>query len=217
MEEFLSLDCIDPKSLRMEVSPAGDSGDLGLLIRYLEKNLVDRDLTAVTERLRAIKKASPKVQARDLVQALVDYKGVLHNEELVDDLVIFLRYNLKHPSTLDPAARDQLLQLVSTLDTRGRCHLFKSPACPRDFLEGTLNIWPLAIENTSWYDIADLPENAKQRPILKVRFSGLRGAFRFLLNEMERRSWLTFHFLQGDRLERPYAKHKGESEEERAV
>ena len=85
------------------------------------------------------------------------------------------------------------------MDTPEQAEQFDSSACPDEYLEGNINIYPLCLENTSWHRTADLGPR-QDAPVYEVRFMGLRGIFRYLLEEMERKSGLSFRHLDGEKI-----------------
>ena len=84
-------------------------------------------------------------------------------------------------------------------DTAKQSADFDSGECPKNYLVGNINIYPLALENTSWRSIAKL-DSPKDAPILEIRFMGLKGIFKFMLEEMTRKSGASFIHLDGESL-----------------
>jgi hypothetical protein len=88
---------------------------------------------------------------------------------------------------------------LKKLDTDKQARSFSGQRCPTNFLQGNINIYPLAMENADWYKSIGLPGD-QIRPILEIRFMGLRGIFRYLLDTMQHRTGLSFVHLDGEDL-----------------
>jgi hypothetical protein len=87
--------------------------------------------------------------------------------------------------------------LVSQLDTAKQSAKFDSRECPQNYLVGNINIYPLALENTSWHNTVAFA-SPKEAPILEIRFMGLKGIFRYLLDEMTEKTGDSFLHLDGE-------------------
>jgi len=74
---------------------------------------------------------------------------------------------------------------------------FDSGECPRNYLVGNINVYPLALENTSWHSTVEFA-SPKEAPILEIRFMGLKGVFRYLLDEMTGKTGDSFLHLDGE-------------------
>jgi hypothetical protein len=138
-------------------------------------------------------------KAIQLVRTLLPYKDLLRNESQQDTIIVFVFYGLKQPSSLSQAAKAKVSSLVRQSDTAEQSAKFDSGKCPNSYLVGNINIYPLALENTLWHSIVKLP-SPKDAPILEIRFMGLRGIFRFLVDEMTRKIGASFAHLDGDSL-----------------
>jgi hypothetical protein len=62
---------------------------------------------------------------------------------------------------------------------------------------GNINIYPLALENTSWHSTVEFA-SPKASPILEIRFMGLKGVFRYVLDEMMAKNAASFLHLDGE-------------------
>jgi hypothetical protein len=134
-----------------------------------------------------------------LVQTLCPYKDLLRNESQQDEIIVFVYYGLKQPANLPAEARTKIGQLVKQLDTARQSGDFDSGKCPENYLVGNINIYPLAIENTFWHTVANFPP-PKDAPILEIRFMGLKGVFRYVLDEMTSRTGHRFLHVDGESL-----------------
>jgi hypothetical protein len=93
----------------------------------------------------------------------------------------------------------QVGNLVRQLDTAKQSAEFDSGECPTNYLLGKINIYPLALENTSWHSMVEFA-HPKEAPRLEIRFMGLKGIFRYLLDEMTRKTGDSFLQLDGESL-----------------
>ncbi len=143
--------------------------------------------------------SNQKEKAIQLVKTLVPYKDLLRNEPKQDSIIVFVYYGLKQPANLSQTARVKVSGLVKQLDTAKQSAEFDSGECPKNYLVGNINIYPLALENTSWHTTAEFA-SPKEAPILEIRFMGLRGVFRFLLDEMTTKTGDAFVHLDGESL-----------------
>jgi len=62
---------------------------------------------------------------------------------------------------------------------------------------GNINIYPLALENTSWHSTVEFA-SPKDAPVLEIRFMGLRGVFKYLLDAMMEKTGDSFKHLDGE-------------------
>jgi len=201
--QFLTLEALDPTKIRIEVSMLGGRSDSGKDIRSLAAYFRAKvgsqpgaaSLLSDLERINNF----PDVQRRvdTLLTTLIDYKDLIRDEPNQDKIIIFIYYRLRVPSSLSADAKNSISSMVRTLDTEKQARAFDSDQCPSNYLEGNVNIYPLAIENRGWYKSADLPGDPT-RPILEIRFMGLRGIFRYLLDSMKHNTGLSFAHLDGD-------------------
>lgn len=67
------------------------------------------------------------------------------------------------------------------------------------YLRGNINVYPLALDNTSWHDTVEF-NSPKDAPVLEIRFMGLKGIFRYLLDEMTAKTGATFVHVDGESL-----------------
>ena len=143
--------------------------------------------------------SNQKEKAVLLVKALLPYKDSLRNESEQDTIIVFVYYGLKKPSNLSQIARANVSNLVRQLDTAKQSADFDSGECPTNYLVGNINIYPLGLDNTFWHKTVEFksPENA---PVLEIRFMGLKGIFRYLLDEMTRKTGDSFMHLDGESL-----------------
>jgi len=132
-----------------------------------------------------------------LVKTLLAYRNSLTDESQQDSIIVFVYYGLKQPSNLPQKAKAKLSNLVKQLDTAKQSTEFDSGECPKNYLVGNINVYPLALENTSWHSIVKLA-SPKDAPILEIRFMGLRGIFKYMLDEMSRRAGVSFVHLDGE-------------------
>jgi hypothetical protein len=116
--------------------------------------------------------------------------------DISDPLIGFVFYGLKQPSRLTQTARVKVSNLVRQLGTSKQSAEFDSGECPENYLVGNINIYPLGLENTSWHSTVEFA--SKEAPILEIRFMGQRGIFRYLLDEVTRKTGDSFVHLDGE-------------------
>jgi hypothetical protein len=201
--QFLTLEALDPTKTRIEVSMLGGSSDSGKDIKALAAYFRAKagsqpgadNLLSDLERINSIRDVQRKVDA--LLSTLVDYKDLIRDEPNQDKIIIFIYYRLRVPSLLSADAKNSISSMLRTLDTEKQARAFDRDQCPSNYLEGNVNIYPLAIENRGWYKSVDLPGDPT-RPVLEIRFMGLRGIFRYLLDSMQHNTGLAFAHLDGE-------------------
>jgi hypothetical protein len=106
---------------------------------------------------------------------------------------------LKQPSNLSQAAKAEVSKLVRQSDNARQSAAFDFGKCPNNYLVGNINIYPLALDNTSWHSSVEL-STPKDAPILEIRFMGLKGIFRYLVGEMTRTTGTSLTHLDGESL-----------------
>lgn len=200
IEQFLSLEALDPRLVRIQTY-AGDSSaeNLKPLIKYIS-SLRRNDFEALLEELKKIDRLkNQKEKIVQTINALLPYKEPLRSDLDPDTIIIFAFYGLKQPADLTPLAREKIASLVRRLDTVEQSAAFDSGKFLSDSLIGNINIYPLALDNTSWHDSVEFgsPKNA---PVLEIRFMSLKGVFTYLLDEMTVRTGLSFVHMDGDSL-----------------
>jgi len=200
VDTFLSLPELDPDETEIETYVGTQSAkNLKPLVDYLasRKNQDFRELMTALKGTDQL--TNQKEKAVQLVATLLPFRDLLRDEANQDNLIVFVHYGLKQPASLSEDIRAKLGSLVKQLDTAKQSAAFDSGECPTNYLLGNINIYPLAIENTFWHRTVDFcsPESA---PILEVRFMGLKGIFRYLLDEMTSRTRDTFVHLDGESL-----------------
>jgi len=202
MEQFLSLEEIDPDTIQIETvvgSITNGEKNLKPLIVYLSAQK-QKDFGTLVAALKAADElASQKQKAVQLAKALLPYKDMLKDGSLEGYMAVFVYYGLKQPSKLSSPTRARIGNLVKQLDTEAQAAKFDSGKCPTNYLGGKIIIYPNDLKNTFWHGIVEFP-SAKDAPIMEIRFMGLRGAFRDLLDEMTLRTGDTFLHLDGDSL-----------------
>lgn len=200
MKQFLSLDALDSDQIQIETFVGNRSANnLQPLIRYISSQR-DPDLGPVISALEETDRLSDdKAKAIQALETLLPHKESLRNESQQDSIIIFVYYRLKQPSELSPATKGNISSFVRQFDTATQTEKFDSGACPRSYLKGNINIYPLALDNTSWHNMAEL-DSPNDAPILEVRFMGLRGIFKYLLDEMTAKTGALFVHLDGDSL-----------------
>jgi hypothetical protein len=180
---------------------SGSGKDIKALAAYFRIKVGSRPggagLVSNLERVNDVPDVQRKVEA--LLATLIDYKDLIRDESNQDKIIVFIYYRLRAPSSLSANAQNSISSMVRTLDTEKQARAFDSNQCPPNYLEGNVNVYPLAIENSGWYKSVDLPGD-RTRPILEIRFMGLRGIFRYLLDSMEHNSHLSFAHLDGEEL-----------------
>ena len=130
------------------------------------------------------------------MRTLIPYKDALRNESQQDTIIVFVYYGLKQPSDLPQSDRMKVSSLVRQLDTAEQSASFDSGKCPENYLVGNINIYPLALENTSWHTTVKFP-SPMDAPVLEIRFMGLRGIFRYLLDKMREETGDSFLHMDG--------------------
>lgn len=200
MDQFLSLGVMDPAKIQIETYVGNQSQkNLKPLIGYLSSQN-GHDSGALTGALTKIDQlANHKDEAVQLVETLCQYKEQLRNEAKQDEIIVFVYYGLKQPASLPEEARTKISNLVKQLDTAKQSADFDSGECPENYLVGNINVYPLAVENTFWHTVADF-SSPKNAPILEVRFMGLKGIFRYLLDEVTARTGHRFIHVDGESL-----------------
>lgn len=198
MDQFLSLDEMDPDEIQIETF-VGNNREKNLkpLIAYISTQKKKDFGTLVAALKEADALPNQKQKAIQFVKVLLPYKDALRDESHQDSIIVFVYYGLKQPSKLLPPARAKLGNLVRQLDTGDQAAKFDSGECPTNYLVGNINIYPLALENTSWHTMVEFP-SAKNAPVLEIRFMGLRGVFKYLLDEVTARTGDTFVHLDGE-------------------
>lgn len=200
VRQILSLDIFDPRKTTIQISSMRRSCGIAKLTRYCAKLAKhNSNLKPLIASLKQTEKVLPVQEAAvQLIELLVAYRAGLRDESKQDEVIVFIHFGLKDPSELDPGTREAIQRLVQRVDTPKEAQEFNSGHCPKVFLKGNINIYPRAIENISWYHLVklDLPDQTK--PILELRFMGLRGVFIYILDEIEKRLRCTFFGLDGE-------------------
>ncbi len=202
MDQFLSLEEMDSDEIQIETvvgSITNSEKNLKPLITYFSTQKKKDFGTLVAALKAADELPNQKQKAIQFVKALLPYKDALKDESYEGSLVVFVYYGLKQPSKLSSPTRAKLGSLVKQLDTAAQAAKFDSGECPTKYLVGKINIYPLLLEDTFWHGIVEFP-SAKDAPIMEIRFMGLRGVFRYLLDEMTARTGDTFVHLDGESL-----------------
>lgn len=205
VSQFLALEMFDPTKARIEVSilggNPGTSKNVEALADYFRAKLGSQpegdSLVSELRRVNDISDVGGKFDA--LLKTLIQHKDLIRDEANQDKIIVFIYYRLRLPSSLSSEARDGILPMVKKLDTDRQVRLFDSSRCPTNFLEGNINIYPLAMENAAWRKSIGFPGDPSW-PILEIRFMGLRGIFRYVLDAMEQRTGLSFVHLDGEEL-----------------
>jgi hypothetical protein len=200
INQFLTMDSLDTNKIQIETYVGNNSQkNLKPLIKYIssQKNF---SLEPLIVSLNEIDKISnQKEKAIKLVKALLQYKDLLRDEPKQDYLIVFIYYGLKNPASLSSTSKSQINDAVRELDTNKQFEEFNGGNCPKNYLIGNINIYPLALENSSWNKSTDV-NNIKKAPIFEVRFMGLRGIFKYLLNEYKAKTGASFVHLDGESL-----------------
>jgi len=198
IDQFLSLEVMDPNEIQIQTFVGNRSAkNLTPLITYISSQK-NHDFGSLMTALKNLDQLSnQKEKAIQMVKTLLPYKDSLRNKQEQDSIIVFVFYGLKQPSKLPQAARMKVSSLVKQLDTNSQSAKFDSGECPENYLAGNINIYPLALENTSWHDTVDFG-SPKEAPVLEIRFMGLRGAFRYLLDDMTAKTGDTFLHLDGE-------------------
>jgi hypothetical protein len=197
MNQFLSLEASDPDKIQIETFVGnGSEKNLEPLIAYVSSQR-NHDFGALVTALKNVDQLSnQKEKAIRLVKTLLPYKDSLRNESKEDSIIVFVCYGLKRPSKLSESARAKVSSLIKQLDTAEQSSEFDAGDCPTNYLVGNINVYPLDLENTYWHSTVEFgsPKNA---PILEIRFMGLRGIFRYLLDEMTEKTGDSFLHVDG--------------------
>ena len=199
-DEFLSLEALDPDKIHIETFVELNSEkNLKPLIKYIasQKNTALDPLIASLNEVDKL--SNQKEKAIRLIKALTPFKDLLKNESKQDSVIVFVYYGLKDPSNLSPVTKGRISDLVRQLDTQKQSDEFNNSNCPRNYLVGNVNIYPLALENTFWHGNVDFG-SSKKAPILEIRFMGLKGIFKYLLNEFENKTGGSFKHLDGEQI-----------------
>jgi hypothetical protein len=200
MDQLLAIEVMDPKEIQIETF-VGNRREKNLtpLITYIssQKNHDFGPLMADVKNIDQL--TNQKEKAIRLVKTLLPYKDLLRNEAQRDAIIVFVHYGLKQPSNLPEEARAKISNLVRQLDTAKQAAEFDSGKCPKDYLVGNINIYPLGLENTIWHNMVEIV-SPKDAPILEIRFMGLKGIFRYMLDEMRRKTGDSFVHLDGESL-----------------
>lgn len=200
MDQFLSLEEMDPEEIQIQTFVGGHSEkNLKPLIAYISTQKKKDFGTLVAALKAADELPNQKQKAIQFVKVLLPYKDVLRDESYEGSVIVFVYYGLRQPSKLSPLTRAKLGDLVKQLDTPAQAAKFDSGECPTNYLVGKINIYPFAIENTFWHQLVEFP-SAKDATIMEIRFMGLRGVFRYLLDEMTARTGDSFVHLDGESL-----------------
>ena len=198
IDQFLSLEAMDPSKLKIETF-VGNSSEENLtpLLTYISSQK-GHNFGPLLAALKSVDQLSDgKEKALQLVKTLLPYKDSLRNESQQDTVIVFVYYGLRQPSQLSQAAREKVSNLVRRLDTSEQSAEFDSGKCPENYLVGNINIYPLAIENTFWHSTVEFA-SSKTAPVLEIRFTGLKGVFRYMLDEMTAKTGVTFLHLDGE-------------------
>jgi hypothetical protein len=198
MNQFLSLEAMDSNEVKIQTFVGNSSAkNLTPLITYISSQK-DHDFAPLVAALKSVDQLSDqKEKAIQLVKTLLPYKDVLRNKSQQDSIIVFVYYGLKQPSKLSQATRAKVSNLVRQLDTAKQFAQFDSGECPNNYLVGNINIYPLGLENTSWHDTVEFA-SPKTSPILEIRFMGLKGVFRYMLDEMTAKTGASFLHLDGE-------------------
>jgi hypothetical protein len=193
MDQFLSLEALDANQVQIQTFVGNSSAkNLSPLIGYISSQLV----TA----LKAVGQLSDqKEKAIRLAKTLLPYKEALKNDAQQNSIIIFVYYALKEPLQLSPEAKGKISSLVRRFDTAAQADKFDSGECPSNYLRGNINFYPLALDNTSWHDTAEF-NSPKDAPVLEIRFRGLKGIFRYLLDEITANTGAAFVHVDGEPL-----------------
>lgn len=200
MDQFLSLEALDPIQIKIQTFVGNRSAkNLKPLIDYISGQR-NHDFGALVTALNdADQLSAQKEKAIRAVKTLLPYKELLKNEAEQDSVIVFVYYGLKQPSEISPAAREKIGSSVRQFDTTAQADKFDSGECPSNYLIGNINIYPLALDNTSWHKIVEF-DSPKDAPVLEIRFMGLKGIFRYLLDEMTAKTGASLVHLDGESL-----------------
>jgi hypothetical protein len=198
MDQFLSLEVMDPSEIQIQTFVGNRSErNLKPLIAYIsaQKSHDFGPLIAGLQKIDAL--SNQKEKAIQLVKTLCPYREWLRNESQQDTIIVFAYYGLKQPSSLSQSAMVKVSNLVKQLDTAKQSAEFDSGECAENYLVGNINIYPLALENTVWHNTVEF-DSPKDAPILEIRFMGLKGVFRYLLDEMTAKTRKPLVHLDGE-------------------
>ncbi len=200
MDQFLSLEALDPKQVQIQTFVGNNSAkNLSPVISYISSQR-GHDFGALVAALKEVDQLpDQKEKAIRLVKTLLPYKEALRNQAQQDSIIVFVYYALRQPSELSPEAKGKISSLVRQLDTTAQAAKFDSGTCPSNYLRGNINVYPLALDNTSWHDTVEF-NSPKDAPVLEIRFMGLKGIFRYLLDEMTAKTGATFVHVDGESL-----------------
>jgi hypothetical protein len=200
IDQLLSLEAIDPDEIQIQTF-VGNSSEKNLtpLIKYVSSQKPHEFGPLMAALNNVDQLSNQKEKAIQLVKTLLPYKDSLRNESQQDSIIVFVYYGLKQPSNLPQATRMRVSNLVRQLDTVKQSAEFDSGKCPTNYLVGNINIYPLALENTSWHSTVEFA-SSKEAPILEIRFMGLKGVFKYLLDELTGKTGDKFLHLDGESL-----------------
>lgn len=200
IDQFLSLEALDPKQVQIQTFVGNHSAkNLGPLISYISSQR-GHDFGALIAALKEVDQLpDQKEKAIRLVRISLPYKKALRNQAQQDSIIVFVYYALKQPSELSPEAKGKISSLVRQLDTTAQADKFDSGTCPSNYLRGNINVYPLALDNTSWHDTVEF-NSPKDAPVLEIRFMGLKGIFRYLLDQMTAKTGAAFVHVDGESL-----------------
>ena len=198
--KFLSLEAIDPNKIQIETFvDLNSEKNLKPLIKYVaaQKNVSLDPLIASLNEIDNLSNQEDK--AISLIKASTPFKDLLKNESKQDSIIVFVNYGLKDPSNLSAGVKRRISDLVRQFDTKKQSEEFDNGKCPNNYLLGNVNIYPLALDNIMWHQHADFGPSNKA-PLLEIRFMGLRGIFKYLLNDFETKAGGSFKHLDGDQI-----------------
>ncbi len=198
IDQFLSLEGMDPNEVKLQTFVGNTSADnLTPLITYISSQK-GHDFGPLLATLKSVDQLSnQREKAIQLVKTLLPYKDSLRNKSQQDTTIVFVYYGLKQPSKLPEATRVKVSNLVKQLDTSKQSTNFDSGECPKNYLVGNINIYPLALENTSWHSTVEFG-SPKTAPILEIRFMGLKGVFKYMMDEMTAKTGQSFLHVDGE-------------------
>lgn len=198
IDQFLSLEPIDPGKIKVQTFVGNRSErNLSPLITYISAQKRPDFGPLIADLKKTDQLSNEKGKVIQLVKTLCQYKELLKNESQQDEIIVFAYYGLKPPSSLSQAAKTKISNLVKQLDTSKQSAEFDSGECADNYLTGNINIYPLAVENTFWHNTVEF-DSPKDAPVLEIRFMGLKGVFRYLLDEMTAKTGNPFVHLDGE-------------------
>ncbi len=203
VRQILSLEIFDPQKMNIQVSGTKGGSDVRDLAKYCsEPQRHTTGLEPLPGLPKEIQKIQPELErAIGLIERLVEYRDALRDETRQDEVIVFIHYGLKNPQSLPQDVRDAIGSYVAQFDTPRESQKFAGRHCPANFLAGNINIYPRLIENTSWYGSMGAGEDGQTPPILEIRFMGLRGIFKYILQETQNLLACEFCYLDGDLLD----------------